>query len=1359
MGRVGRAWLSLLAVVVLLAALAAGGVWYVGTTDFLQRVVDRAVAATGGRLSVEAVSGSLSRSVRAGSLQWRDGDTTVRITDAALDFSLASLLRGALHVESVTAGRIDVATGPDTGAAPTLPASLHLPLRLSIAEARIDELALQRAGADQPLRLQGIRFGLRYDGERYHVDRLVLDSAEGGLAASLSFADAPPYDIEAVARVAATIAGEQTATDLRAFGTPSALQVDAQGALHGASVSASVQLAPMSAQPIGAFSIDLAGLDLARLRDGLPQTRIEGRIEGEPVAAAAAAPPAGTPSGGGAGSGALPPIAGSFRLHNALPGPIDGERLPVDGASGGFRLAGDRLTIDELLVSGPPGTLHGTGSYRIDDRGFDLQLATEALDLRRVHTKLLATQLRGRLAIGPKNGALAFDAQLAERDVALEARATLAGDLLSFADATLKARDGVARFRGDVQVAAPFRFSLAGSVADFDPARFAEVPAGNLNGAWQASGQVQPALTVTAGITLVDSRWRGLPLAGNAQGIVEMGSEGGALPQRVRDLRLLARFGANTINASGALGAVGDRMAVVVDAQRLRELDERLAGRARIDGELRNLIARPAFVGKLRGEKLRFEDRLQLRTLQARGSLPDRDDGPFELSARGTGIAVDGRSIDEGTIDAQGTIDQHALTLRVVSKESGIDATARASGALVPGTAWRWQGRLQEARQAGTPALALTAPADLSVGPDRVSLQRATVQVDGPQGGTLVLEQASWVAGRIELQGSATRLPLRWLVQALPLEGLRTDDADTLRLGARWNLAGTLGPGGPLVGQLAMFRESGDIRIDLPALEGTTETIAAGIRRAELLVDVDGSRLQASLDLQGDALGSVQARAQTTLAWLPDGRRPDLSVPLQGSVELNVPSLAWTRSLVSEAWRFDGSLQAKLALSGTLAAPKASGQVTGKRLVAEQREIGMRLTNGELAAELRDNLLDIRTLRFESGDGSVEMRGALRTGGGEGSDAIVVLDRMPIPIGAGQRLVLSGGANASLRGSTLSIRGKLRANEGVIELSGNDAPRLAKDITIVRRAGEPPIRGGEGRAGVTTSAAEAKPPGAGAAPAASGRPAGARRGAGRTAKAAAVDPKDDEGFKLIANVEIDLGEQFTVFGSGVEARLAGTVTLSGEFPGNPRLHGTVRVVEGTYTGFGQKLEIERGTLVFTGPVDNPAIDIVAYRRYLPVEAGVALTGTAQAPRLQLVSRPDVPEADKLSWLVLGVGAESARSGGESAALQAAAATVLAASGSPTAGSGFASRFGLDVLSIRSGQAGAAAHGDSSASPQDSIVTLGKRLSDRLYVSYEQSLRGLQNLVRLQYEITDRLSVRLKTGTDSSIDLLWTYRYD
>ena len=49
------------------------------------------------------------------------------------------------------------------------------------------------------------------------------------------------------------------------------------------------------------------------------------------------------------------------------------------------------------------------------------------------------------------------------------------------------------------------------------------------------------------------------------------------------------------------------------------------------------------------------------------------------------------------------------------------------------------------------------------------------------------------------------------------------------------------------------------------------------------------------------------------------------------------------------------------------------------------------------------------------------------------------------------------------------------------------------------------------------------------------------------------------------------------------------------------------------------------------------LDIVAMRRTQTVDAGVALSGTAQAPRVRLVSNPELSDAEKLSWLVLGRG--------------------------------------------------------------------------------------------------------------------------
>mgnify|MGYP000039875964 CR=1 FL=1 len=45
-----------------------------------------------------------------------------------------------------------------------------------------------------------------------------------------------------------------------------------------------------------------------------------------------------------------------------------------------------------------------------------------------------------------------------------------------------------------------------------------------------------------------------------------------------------------------------------------------------------------------------------------------------------------------------------------------------------------------------------------------------------------------------------------------------------------------------------------------------------------------------------------------------------------------------------------------------------------------------------------------------------------------------------------------------------------------------------------------------------------------------------------------------------------------------------------------------------------------------------------------IEAGVQISGTAQKPVVRLISDPDLPEVEKLSWLVLGHGPEQGGAG-------------------------------------------------------------------------------------------------------------------
>jgi translocation and assembly module TamB len=60
--------------------------------------------------------------------------------------------------------------------------------------------------------------------------------------------------------------------------------------------------------------------------------------------------------------------------------------------------------------------------------------------------------------------------------------------------------------------------------------------------------------------------------------------------------------------------------------------------------------------------------------------------------------------------------------------------------------------------------------------------------------------------------------------------------------------------------------------------------------------------------------------------------------------------------------------------------------------------------------------------------------------------------------------------------------------------------------------------------------------------------------------------------------------------------------------------------------------------------------------------------------------------------------------------------------------------------------------------ESSTVNFGKRLSSKLYLSYEKSLTGLLNVAKLTYTISRNWSVVSQAGSESAVDVLYTFRF-
>jgi translocation and assembly module TamB len=80
----------------------------------------------------------------------------------------------------------------------------------------------------------------------------------------------------------------------------------------------------------------------------------------------------------------------------------------------------------------------------------------------------------------------------------------------------------------------------------------------------------------------------------------------------------------------------------------------------------------------------------------------------------------------------------------------------------------------------------------------------------------------------------------------------------------------------------------------------------------------------------------------------------------------------------------------------------------------------------------------------------------------------------------------------------------------------------------------------------------------------------------------------------------------------------------------------------------------------------------------------------------------------------------------------------------------ANTLGIDSFDVRAGE------GETLTS---AVVSVGKRLSSRATLSYEQSLDGLNQVVKVLYQLTPQIRFETQTGEQSSFDVIYSREYD
>ena len=539
-----------------------------------------------------------------------------------------------------------------------------------------------------------------------------------------------------------------------------------------------------------------------------------------------------------------------------------------------------------------------------------------------------------------------------------------------------------------------------------------------------------------------------------------------------------------------------------------------------------------------------------------------------------------------------------------------------------------------------------------------------------------------------------------------------------LIFGGQWQASGGAVPRV----QVSLARSSGDLQ--LQSEEGASASLRAGVRQASVVLNVEGEQLSARLNWDSERAGQVQAQLASRLQQHDGAWTWPLEAPLSGSARAQLPSTGIWSALAPPGWRLRGTLDADVGLSGHRGAPAWRGTLRAQEVALRSVVNGIDLSHGSLQARFDEQQFELLDFSVRGSDdngqgsgGRLSLQGALRWPADASGGAAALTSRLQMELKANlqalrvntrpdQRLLLSGQLNAQLAQARLNLTGALKADQALFILPENSTPQLGDDVRV----------------------RTAQPTGPAPAP-----------------KAPAIASQ--------VNITLDLGPDFQLRGHGLATRLTGNLTLRSGADASlaPRLNGEVRTARGTYKAYGQQLDIRRGVLRFDGAYDNPTLNILAIRPNLQQRVGVQINGTALAPAVRLYADPELPDAEKLGWLVMGRAPGSG--GAESAMLQQAALALLGGGGQSLSGN-LAQTLGLDELSVRSASSGGDANSATGAT-----VTLGKRVSQDFYVAYERSLAGTVGTFYLFYDLSRRFTLRAQTGEQSAIDLIFTLRYD
>lgn len=985
-------------------------------------------------------------------------------------------------------------------------------------------------------------------------------------------------------------------------------------------------------------------------------------------------------------------LEGDLQLHNDLAETFDLDGIPIVDARAHLNLSAEHWQVSRLEAKTLlDGRLTGDLDWDSKKQTGEAQLILSDVDMQGLDSRLPSKRVSGKIVLDGAGRSQHAVLALTDGEAKLSGDLTRQGKQVTLRSLRLVRGETSVEGRGQLALDKNQQFDFTSQVHRLDMAEFTDSPATDLNAELKIKGELLPAVTAEMRFTLANSQFAQYEIGGAGWAAIINGKYGKG--------EAAFHLGDNRLSVKGSYGLGADELRFDLAASDLSQVDAEMSGELTGRAALTGSIGAPLFDFSFSGKALRLPAGQTIASVDAAGDVSAQSmtlNLVLQDMKQGSALRV-----PEASFELQGAPAEHTVKIRAkveqgvqVREELQLKAQGGLSGLEEGWRVMRWQGSLDEFIGLGTVPLRLIGATTLTLGAENVEMGAADIALGG---GRTRLGTTRWTPTYWQSIGSFSGMGIRAVnVDDMPPA---MDSLGTLRFGGTWDVK----KDSHWNASVQVKRESGDWVVD--AKTGAL----FGLNDLHMSAQVANDSLRTELVASGEKLGEMKVSANMPLTNDGESWTVASDAPLTGHLYLDSNDLSWLGPTLDSNFQSGGRLKLDADLVGDMHTPRLRGMIEGEGLSFGMLDQGVRLERGQLKARFEQDLVHLDLFDFDSpylifpqdkllGDfklngnaGKLSASGLLDLKGDTGGVKISA-KQFPLLQRSDRWVVASGTGNAKFSGKTLTLDGAIRADVGLIDQPVSNRPQLDEDVQIIGQELEENIK---------------------------------------------------QQNKVSAT--LDLGDKFFIRASGLEARLKGNLDVRGEPGEQLSVTGIIEAQDAVFDAYGQRLQVERGMVNFQGRMDDPGLNILAYRRGLDVEAGVEVSGTARKPVIRLVSNPNVPDAEKLSWIVLGRVPDS--SGVDSSLLLSAATNILGGQSASKIGRAV----GVDELSL-SQQAGA-------VDPlQSQVVTVGKRLNPRAYLSYEQGLSSNTGITKFTYTLTPRITLVTRTGVEDALDIFYSFRY-